>query len=553
MALESWIDLIICFILFLLFIYIVATVTITNLHKVYLGFHCSMMIWPYCQFAIRTVNEPVYQLFYVKLAFIDASLLTTGWIFFTILLSGQKQFLNRKVLITLIVPAILSSVAVIINPNGWFVLPVNGGYVERIYGPIFWVNLSILILHACVSLYIVYVALVSDQAPRIKNQIMYMLKGILAVCVFLLLDVLLNVILDDYLPVIPGFTSLGIAVSAAFFVITIHQDKVFDIVTIAHQDIINTMEYGILVLDDQERVVEINQALLPQISLTSGAAFNMASYLPAGDMVKIGEFLQSYEETPLEIAEIELFYPSLQMYISIHAAPIMVSGIRVGRIVTFQNITELRRLIDETHHQNTILQERNEALVKVHEELFRSNDKLRKMAITDSLTGCFNRHYLMQQLENEILQNRDDKAAATIILIDIDFFKRVNDQYGHLAGDTVICSTVEVLQRSLRPADILARYGGEEFIIYLPDTLEQGATLFAEQLKTSIESNKIKIDYVDEPVSVTISIGLLSIDDFKVAQSVDAATYLNDLFKTADKALYVAKHQGRNRIVSVTR
>lgn len=552
MALESWIDLIMCFLLFLLFVYVVATVTITNLHKVYLGFHFSMMLWPYCQFAIRTVDEPVYQLFYVKLAFVDASLLTTGWIFFTILISGQSQFLKKKTLIALLVPAFLSSLGVVLNPHGWFVRPVNGSYVERIYGPLFWVNMSIIVLHAIFSLYIIYVALTSDKAARIKNQIMYMLRGILAVCIFIMLDVFLNVLLDDYLPVIPGFTSLGIVVSAALFVITIHQDKVFDIATIAHQDIIDTMEYGILVLDDQEQVVEINQALLPRIPQEIGDRFHIASCLPDGNILKIEHFLRDYREHPLEISEIELYYPSLQMYISIHAAPIMVSGVRVGRIVTFQNVSELRRLVDETNHQNTILQERNEALIKVQEELFQTNGKLRKMAITDSLTGCYNRHYLMQQLEHEVLRVRDHQTPSTIILIDIDYFKKINDQHGHLAGDTVICSTVEVLQQHLRPADILARYGGEEFIIYMPETDRLQAQLVAKQIKSSVELNQITIDYIDEPVSVTISIGLLNIREFKVTDPADVTTYLNDMFKSADKALYAAKHQGRNQIVSVT-
>ncbi|QUL54843.1 diguanylate cyclase [Paenibacillus tritici] len=550
MALASWIDLIMCFILFLLLVYIVATVNITNLHKVYLGFHFSMLIWPYCQFAIRTVDDPVFQLFYVKLAFVDASLLSLGWIFFTILLAGQSQFLNRKVVAALTVPALLSSVLVVLNPYEWFVLPVNGGYAERIYGPVFWLSMAFIIVNALMSLYVIYVALTSNQAQRIKNQIMYMLRGIVAVCAFIMLDVFFNVILDDYLPVIPGFTSLGIVVSATFFVITIHQDKVFDIVTIAHQDIINTMEYGVLVLDDQEQVVEINQALHPYITLDTGAAFNISSYLPDGPDEKIEPFLRSYRDDPLETAGTEILYPVIQMYISIHAAPIMVSGIRVGRIVTFQNITEIHRLIDETNHQNTILQERNAALIKVQEELFQTNAKLRKLAITDSLTGCYNRHYLMQQLEQEVLRTGNSLTPSTIILIDIDFFKKINDQYGHMAGDVVICSTVELLQRSLRPSDILARYGGEEFIIYLPDTDEAGARLLAEQLKTNVEHNSINIDYIDEPVSITISMGLLSIGEFKVPPGMDATTYLNDLLKSADKALYAAKHQGRNQIVS---
>lgn len=550
--LSSWIDLILCFILFLLFIYIFASVKITKLHKVYLGFHFSMMLWPYCQFAIKTVNDPAFQLFYVKLAFVDASLLTTGWIFFTILLSGQSQFLKRKILMLLFVPPFFSSLGVMLNPHGWFVLPVNGGYIERIYGPIFWINISILIIHAIVSLYIIYVALVSDQASRIKNQIMYMLKGILAVTVFLLIDIFLNVVLDDYLPVIPGFTSLGIVISAVFFVITIHRDNVFDIVTIAHQDIIDTMEYGILVLDDQERVVETNQALHTYTTLKAGERFDMEAFLP-GSADTIEQFRQQYRKRPNEAAEVECLHPDSRLFISIHVAPIMVNEVRAGRIITFQDITELRRLIDETSLQNTILQERNESLIKVQDELFLTNRKLTKMAITDSLTECYNRHYLTQQLEKEVTRSRDYQLPSALILIDIDYFKAVNDRYGHLAGDAVICGTVEVLQQTLRPEDILARYGGEEFIIYLPGTDEPQALDIAKQLKSRVAANKMNIDNIDHTVSITISMGLLSIRDFKSRQSKDASAYLSDLFRTVDKALYEAKHQGRNRIVSVRR
>lgn len=173
------------------------------------------------------------------------------------------------------------------------------------------------------------------------------------------------------------------------------------------------------------------------------------------------------------------------------------------------------------------------------------------MAITDSLTGCYNRHYLTQQLESEVTKNREYRAPSTLILIDIDFFKAVNDRYGHLAGDAVICGTVEILQQTLRQDDILARYGGEEFIIYLPDTDESQALLLAEQLKANIEFNKMSIENVDQPVSVTISMGLLSINDFTARQPRDAAAYLSDLFKSVDEALYEAKDQGRNRIVSI--
>lgn len=112
----------------------------------------------------------------------------------------------------------------------------------------------------------------------------------------------------------------------------------------------------------------------------------------------------------------------------------------VGRILTFQDRSELHRLIAETNQQNEILQERNLALIEIQNELSQTNQKLKQMAITDSLTGCYNRHYLTQYLEQEIIENMILKQPFAIILLDIDFFKTVNDNYGHLVGDVVIAA-----------------------------------------------------------------------------------------------------------------
>lgn len=158
-------------------------------------------------------------------------------------------------------------------------------------------------------------------------------------------------------------------------------------------------------------------------------------------------FLHTYLNQPMERTEVELFYTSLNAYINITAAPIVVGGIRVGRILTFQDRSELHRLIAETNHQNETLQERNAALTEIQNELSQTNQKLKQMAITDSLTGCYNRHYLTLHLEHEIIENMKLKQPFAIILLDIDFFKTVNDNYGHLIGDVVICSTVEVIKK----------------------------------------------------------------------------------------------------------
>ncbi len=538
-----WIDLILFFVLFALFVYIFVSVNITNLHKVYLAFHFTMMIWPFCQFAIKTTDNPTYQLFYVKAAFVDSALLSTGWVFFTILLTGQTRFLRRKVLLLLSAPAIFSAACIIFSPYSWFVQPVNEGYIQRTYGPLFWLFIAVIIIQVVTSLYVISTALVRDLVPRVRKQVMLVLKGILAVSVFILLDIALNVVLDPYLPVIPGMTSLGILLSAVFFVVSINRDKVFDLATIAHQDVMDTIGHGILVLDEYDNVVEINRFLGPHMHLHRGQQFNIR-FIFLESSPAIEAFISGYHERPLERIEIEILHTVIQRYLKIQATPIMVSGLRVGRIVTFQDITELQRLIHETHQQNRVLQERNHSLIAVQKELYETNRQLQQMAITDSLTGCYNRHYLTQQLEDEVILNREKHIPFALILLDIDFFKNVNDTYGHLAGDEVICQTVEVLKQELRQTDVLARYGGEEFIIYLPDTREAEALHVAEQVKARVEMNQITIANAAGPVSVTISMGLLTINDFSLN---------SNLFEDVDQALYQAKNKGRNRIVHFAR
>ncbi|ULO05824.1 diguanylate cyclase [Paenibacillus sp. 19GGS1-52] len=552
MGLIPWIDLTLCLLLFVLFVYVFASVTITNLHKAYLVFHFSMMLWPFCQFAIKTTDSPKYQLFYVKLAFIDTSLLAIGWLLFTIFLTGHSSFLRRKNSLLLFIPALLVALGVIFNPNGWFVQPVYGTYIQRTYGPLFWFNITILIAYVIVSLYIMYLALVSDKALRIKKQIKRVLQGIMVMTAFILSDIILNVGLSRFLPVIPGLTSLGILLSAVFFIIAIHRDKVFDIVTIAHQDIFDTIAIGILVIDDNDTVVEINHSLLPYVQLKLGDRFNIEAILPKNSD-QTETFLDTYRNRPLERTEMELTYHGISqpLHVNIQAAPIMVSDLRVGRIITFQDRSELRRLIDETSNQNQILQVRNQSLIGIQTELFQTNQKLEQMAITDSLTGCYNRHYLTQQLEQEVMKNMNFQLPFAILLLDIDYFKLVNDNYGHLVGDEVICRTVKAINMALRRTDVLARYGGEEFIIYLPNTNQAQATLLAERVKSAVESNKMIIPNIATSISITISMGLLSITTFAIENLQNS--YINELYESVDKALYQAKKEGRNRIVSISR
>ena len=168
------------------------------------------------------------------------------------------------------------------------------------------------------------------------------------------------------------------------------------------------------------------------------------------------------------------------------------------------------------------------------------NQRLVMLAQTDPLTKVLNRRALTDRLVAEMERVRRYDSALSLLLIDLDHFKAINDTYGHLAGDDVLAEVAICLQRGVRAVDVVARYGGEEFVVVLPETGPAGASSFAERLRELIESQTF-LQHRGVPLRLTTSIGVASFPGFGV-ESVD------DLFATADQALYRAKAEGRNRV-----
>jgi len=171
--------------------------------------------------------------------------------------------------------------------------------------------------------------------------------------------------------------------------------------------------------------------------------------------------------------------------------------------------------------------------------------KILEHATLDALTGLNNRHQFHTRLHSEVANAKRQKSSLCCIMTDIDFFKSVNDTYGHAVGDCVLKTVAKQIKKELREYDIPSRYGGEEFTILLPNTSLEEATVVAERLRYSIEKKVINIeDYRIENVSnisVTISVG--------VAQYKKSFDVPENLYQAADKALYTAKESGRNRVV----
>lgn len=170
-------------------------------------------------------------------------------------------------------------------------------------------------------------------------------------------------------------------------------------------------------------------------------------------------------------------------------------------------------------------------------ELKIMNENLHKMAITDNLTGIYNRHKFEEIIKIEMERSYRFDSPLSLIMVDIDHFKRVNDTYGHDEGDNVIKNIVDIVSENIRHLDIFVRWGGEEFIVLCPQTESNGAAVLAEKLRGAVESKKI-----DVVGHITCSFGVTS--------------YIKDEAKSAfikrlDGALYRAKDEGRNRVIAI--
>lgn len=184
------------------------------------------------------------------------------------------------------------------------------------------------------------------------------------------------------------------------------------------------------------------------------------------------------------------------------------------------------------------LAQKTRSLHKVNAELAVLNDKLERMATTDELTGLVNRRHGLTRLDEHWEQASRYGQPLSCIMLDIDHFKRFNDNHGHAAGDEVLKKMAAVLTRSVRATDMVCRLGGEELLLICPNTVLEAATVLAERCRRNVESAVVR--YEGHDLKVTMSVG--------VAQREGTITSRDELLAAADQALYAAKDGGRNRV-----
>ncbi|HET7832463.1 MAG TPA: diguanylate cyclase [Gallionella sp.] len=208
------------------------------------------------------------------------------------------------------------------------------------------------------------------------------------------------------------------------------------------------------------------------------------------------------------------------------------SGRHIRMVGTVHDITERKHAEDELHEANARLGAQLMEIERLHESL-------REQAIRDPLTGLFNRRYMEETLAREFSGAERERSPLSLIMLDVDRFKKINDTYGHSAGDMVLRALSELLRRHIRGRDFACRFGGEEFLAVLPQTSIEVAAQRAELWRTSFEALRMSHDGKD--IRATISLG--------VAAYAIHGTTIQSVVTAADKGLYSAKESGRNRVV----
>ncbi len=207
-----------------------------------------------------------------------------------------------------------------------------------------------------------------------------------------------------------------------------------------------------------------------------------------------------------------------------------------------REVFDLIRLSEESDARLRAFEDRIGRLESENLDLLMQNRALSEISARDSLTGLYNRWYVMEKIDSEMNRALRHGSPISLLMLDLDNFKRVNDSFGHSVGDEVLKTVGQVLRESCRVYDVPGRYGGEEFCIILPETRVGNTTAVAERIRSRLASTELPVGSTS--ITVTASIGVAGMDSVPEEGVVSAAALLD----RADRALYSAKHHGRNRV-----
>jgi diguanylate cyclase (GGDEF)-like protein/PAS domain S-box-containing protein len=330
-------------------------------------------------------------------------------------------------------------------------------------------------------------------------------------------------------PVGMDLTPVSFGVSSVIYMYAIYQFQFMNLLPVARGYLIENMSDGVLVVDKQGRILDVNPAIKNFLE-------NASVSLIGRDISDVFREWQHNADPILNGLETrtEMIIPhSPTRYMDLRVTNLYDDQNKFnGRLIVFRDVTDRKEVEKDLRRFNDRLQTQ---LI----EIGRLQSQLREQAIRDALTNVFNRRYLEETLDRELSRAEREKYPLCVIMMDLDFFKDVNDTYGHEAGDMVLKALANTVIQQSRHGDFVCRYGGEEFVLVMPNITMETARQRADTLHQAV--NSMQIPYGVFNLTTTISMG--------VAMYPEHGKTKEELVRAADRAMYIAKNTGRNRVV----
>jgi len=458
-----------------------------------------------------------------KLRFVGISYVPVFFLIFVLTYSAKPARHLQTVICGLLGFPLLTLVFAFTNHYpGFFLHAVSYEQIDGLFfrsfwrpGPWFWVHT--VFSYTAIASGLVLLGQMARYRPQpYKTQARLMLYGTL-------LPLLANLYATARLGNKPAldFTALGFTLSGLSIGFALFRHKMLDLVPIARDLVVECIDDAVIVLDRQLRVVDLNPAAITMFSASGTAKMGISINQLLPRPLDFTDMLREQESRKIEI---DFPLPNglkavYELRISRFITP---RGERLGFLLVARDVTERIDMIDERE--------------RIIQELEATKAELTRQANFDFLTEIFNRRHFMSLARNEFARARRYRHPLSLIMIDIDHFKKINDSFGHEAGDTVLREMALTIKDKLRQSDIPSRFGGEEFVILLPETSLEQALIVAEKIRLDLERLRLGA----AAIRLTASLGVAGLEN--------DIENLDELLRQADQAMYRAKREGRNRV-----
>ncbi|MBT7599787.1 MAG: diguanylate cyclase, partial [Anaerolineae bacterium] len=467
----------------------------------------SASLWSF-GFAAEVISTSLQgKIFWANIQFMGISVLTFSWFAMTLHHTGQPRWTIRSLFGLSIIP-LITILVIWTNPYHHLfrvspslkIITSSFSVLKSNYGIYFYaVHIPFNYLLYAISFFLLFSSW--KKVPLVYRRQRLILT--LSLVFPFLVDSLYVV---GFTP-IPEFNFAPIAFSISGLLMSwnVFSLQFFDISQLANDIVVRTMQVGVIVLDKEGRITDINPIAekITGISLTESIGISFAQNFP--------DYTISLESASDEEVEITLEQEGEKHYYHTKISPVFDKRKNiVGRVITLHNVSELVNLYRQ----------------------------VREVSQTDSLTGVLNRRAFIEKGENEIARTVRHKKHLSVIMMDIDDFKNINDELGHQYGDKSLITITQICRQEMRATDEIARYGGDEFIILLPETSATNAFNLAERICNNIADYKCLTES-GESCTLSASLGVAEFDGIET---------LGSLLHRADQALYEAKHAGKGQV-----